>query len=223
MKRLQWNAGDLVFFSGRSFVSRVIRLRTCSRFSHVGIVAPLAHDVIARRFLLGHQYIAHRILEDWDERPLLFESTTLGVRPCEIAGRRIEGLQAHDPDRLIDEYDGRVYRMSLRPCWALSVQETLDLAWYLISNIGRRYDTGGALLAGTRLLKHLLTFRASDRRTVFCNELVGVALQAAYRHEIKRARNHPLHRSRFHPGRMHPGSFARWARKNLYEPLERIK
>ncbi len=87
--------GDLLFFSGRGFISAVIKAFTCWPWdwfrpswrcvSHVGICA--AYN--------GELY--------------LFESTTLCDQPCAITGKKRAGVQAHKPEDRIASYDGHVF------------------------------------------------------------------------------------------------------------------
>ena len=73
-------AGDVIGFSGNSWISGLINIGTYGipgwGISHVGIMAHAD-----------------------DGRLLLFESTTLENMPCEISGECFDGTQAHDLTR----------------------------------------------------------------------------------------------------------------------------
>ena len=92
-------AGDVIGFSGNSWISALINLGTYglpfSGISHVGIMAHAA-----------------------DGRLLLFESTTLENMPCELSGECFNGTQAHDLTKILQAYAGKVWHYPLyRPLY----------------------------------------------------------------------------------------------------------
>src|SRR3974390_1836959 len=87
-------AGDLIAFSGNSFISDLVNIATYGLprwgISHVGIMGEAA-----------------------DGRFLLFESTTLDGLPCEIAGIPFNGTQAHTLEKVIKAYHGKIWHYPL--------------------------------------------------------------------------------------------------------------
>ena len=215
-----WQAGDIVLFSGRSPFSLIIRGATCSRYSHAAIIADVAaYDLLFAGALHG-QLNEQRIC-DWKRKKLLFESTSLAETPCEILGKRIAGTQARDPDLVTSTYPGRVWRMALRDRWKLHNQESRDLTESLLVGLGRKYDKAGAMLAGTIALKWLgCAWRARDRETMVCVEYLAQALKDAYKCP-EPDKTYALHG--LHPGKMTPKQLARWGQRELYTKPVRIK
>lgn len=78
--------GDLVLFSGTSFVDRVVQVGTLSLYSHVAI---------------------------YSRYGLLFESTSAKLPPCVIQHRHVKGAQAHYFDTRLAAYKGRAWRLPL--------------------------------------------------------------------------------------------------------------
>ena len=175
-----WQAGDILAFSGSGRTSLTIRLATCSAISHVGCVSLVPAWQL--RDLVGCRVVdveAER-LANWNEQPLLFESTTLVDLPCAITGRVIEGVQAHGPQQRIETYAGRVWRYRLTDAWRQTFHE-LDgprrLTGHLLARIGTQYDGRGAILAGTRIVKHWWAWSRVDRSSLFCSEYLASVLQ----------------------------------------------
>ena len=111
--------------------------------------------------------------------PVWVESTTLCRHPCVILGRQTSGVQVHLPEARIDDYvsaGGRVDLYRLSPVDRLSHDESNLLTRVLIKHfIGRMvgYDTGGALLSGTRLFKRTRLLPQADLNELFCSELAA--------------------------------------------------
>lgn len=158
--RSDFQPGDLLFFSGRNFESRVISFATCSMpqlvrgewFSHVGIVSV------------------------YHGRTFLFESTTLTTSPCAIQCRKVHGPQAHEPTARVREYDGNVWRFRIDPRKRLFEAETQRLTDFLCSKLGDGYDYEGALLSATSKLR-LARFIYPSARTLFCSRYAMAALK----------------------------------------------
>jgi hypothetical protein len=146
-------AGDLVAFSGRTFVSDAINIATYGiprwSASHVGILA------------------------EYDSRLLLFEATTLDTEPCEIQHQCVAGVQAHKLD-VIARYDGKVW---LYPLYRnLYDFESCRLTRFLVDKLGTPYDDLGALRsAGVGLSWIESRFRTQDLSSIFCSEMVAAA------------------------------------------------
>lgn len=158
-----WQAGDLLFFFGRGWASRVIEIATRGP-SHVGIVCPFE----------GHG-------------TLLAESTTLCDLPCELTGLKRRGVQFHDPLDRIAAYDGRVARLRLTDGWFLTGQEIDRLVKLLFHYKGRPYDLFGAPLSGTRLFKWTSLMPYPDLGSLFCSELCAAALMRVGRLPLSNA------------------------------------
>ncbi|MFZ5833151.1 MAG: hypothetical protein ACOY3P_23945 [Planctomycetota bacterium] len=149
-------AGDIIGFSGRSWLSVGINIATYGipfwGISHVGITANAP-----------------------DGRLLIFESTSLeGGIPCEITGKPICGTQAHDLDFILGHYSGKAWHYPLyRPLYA---NEDERLTKFLIDTIGVPYDALGAFRsAGVGLSWIESLFREQDLSTIFCSEMVAAA------------------------------------------------
>lgn len=209
-----WRVGDLALFSGKSLCSWIVRARTCSPFSHVGIIANVAKFDLALNPRLQRQ-LPDGVSVAWKTRDMLFESTTLNDSPCEILQRRIEGTQAHSPASVVAAYKGRVWRQSLREEWRLDFLQSRRLTDALLDNLGVEYDMPGAMLSGTLLLKWLgCGWRARDRSTLVCVEYVAQALKDTFGespHHLRAIDN-------LHPGKMTPKQLVRWAKRTLYLP-----
>jgi len=149
-------AGDIIAFSGRSWISAAINVATYGiplwGISHVG--------------LLGNAP---------DGRLLIFESTSLdGDIACEITGKPICGTQAHVLDFILQHYSGKAYHYPLyRPLYP---NEDERLTAFLMETIQIPYDAMGALRsAGVGLSFVESLFREQDLASIFCSELVAAA------------------------------------------------
>jgi hypothetical protein len=143
-------AGDIIAFSGRHWISDVVNVGTYGiprwSASHVGG--------------LGHAR---------DGRLLLFESTSLNKEACEITGKPIFGVQAHTLEKVVAAYQGRVW---IYPLYReLYDDEDQRLTQFLMSTIGRPYDTAGAIRSGGLLLSTLeAMFRPEDLHSIYCSK-----------------------------------------------------
>jgi len=142
--------GDLIGFSGESFISDFINVVTYGiprwGISHVGIMG-----------------------EAPDGRLLLFESTTLDGLPCEITKGHFNGTQAHSLDAVVKAYQGKVWHYPL--CRTLYENERQRLTQFLMETIHTPYDEMGAFRsAGVGLSWVESLFREEDLTTIFCSE-----------------------------------------------------
>lgn len=192
--------GDILIFSGRGIVPRIIRSATCSPYSHVGMVANVSFASLT--FSRQPRGKAPWSVDDpwflgWKSKMLLFESTTMAHRPCEILNKTIAGVQSHIPSDSVNVYDGRVWRMRLTPL--LTPSESKRLAAGLLEDIGTPYDAVGAVLAGSWLSKRFwFNRRAKDRSTLLCVEYIAKHLRNAVRRDID-----------INPGQLTPAQFVR--------------
>ena len=156
--------GDVIAFSGKSRVSQIIKWKTGSPYSHVGIV------------------LDNNISGGFGHSVLLMESTTLNNLPDSKSGELIKGVQMHFLSRRIETYNGEI-------CW-FGLQEKLTEAeafamqsWLREVHSKRvRYDALQAIGAGADLLDWIPGIENDeDFASLFCSELVGRALQIAGR------------------------------------------
>ena len=148
-------AGDVIGFSGCTWIGTIINIGTYGipfyGISHVGIMAHAA-----------------------DGRLLLFESTTLEKMPCEIAGTCFDGTQAHDLNKVVPVYNGKVWHYPLyRPLYDY---EDGRLTEFLMATIHTPYDAMGAFRSagvGFSWLESCL--REQDLHHIFCSEWVAAA------------------------------------------------
>ena len=146
-------SGDIVGFSGRCRWSAIINLFTGGipfwGLSHVG---NLAHAP--------------------DGRLLFWESTDESELTCEIAGKKVAGVQAHLLDDVLAKYDGRVWLYSLYR--TLYEHEDSRLTKFLMSLIGRPYDMPGAIRAGGQVVAVVEgLLRDENLDLLFCSEQVA--------------------------------------------------
>jgi hypothetical protein len=169
-------AGDIIGFSGRSWLSAGINIATYGiplwGISHVGIMAHAA-----------------------DGRLLIFESTSLdGDIPCEITGKPICGTQAHVLDFALEHYRGKAWHYPLyRPLYP---NENGRLTEFLVETIGVSYDMMGAFRsAGVGLSWIESLFREQSLTSIFCSEWCAAAYAVVGLHATD-------HVSRWSPNRL---------------------
>jgi len=144
--------GDLIAFYGTDWPALAIRAGTLGGPSHIGIVCEYRGDCV------------------------LVESTTLCRTPCLVQGVIRPGVQVQNIEDRIAAYP-RTTVSRLAPHWSLSASESELLSKILIEHFvgaGTRYDLAGAVISGTRLIKHLLPSANVD--VVFCSELAAFVL-----------------------------------------------
>lgn len=165
--KLEFQPGDLAACYGNDLVGRTISWGTATPF------AP-------PRLRLGPSHVA--ILCEWNGGPLWVESTTLCRHRCAILGWKRNGAQAHLPEERIGDYvesGGRVDLYRLSPIDRLSRLDSELLSRILVRHfVGKlvSYDTGGAILSGTRILKYARFLPGADLEQLFCSELVAGVL-----------------------------------------------
>lgn len=170
--------GDLLFVSGKGFVSNVIQLGCLSvpnwgplgrwgvaGFSHVAIVAPVFGEMI------------------------VYESTSFGRPRCVRTGRENpKGVQAHHLSTILDG-GGDVWHCPLRR--PLYLHEEERLLEFLEACLGREYDFFSAgRSGGGRLLRLIqrLTMR-EDLDEYYCSELVIRAHAVVGLHQCRNSSN----------------------------------
>ena len=209
-----WLPADLLAFSGRGAVSLGIKLGSCSAISHVGAVAWTPRWQLETLVAAGALHMPAARLATWPDRFLLYESTTLNAVPCAICGRLVSGVQAGPPAARVAAYEGRVWRYRLTPHWRrdFSPERSTRLSGHLLARIGQQYDAGGALLSGTRWIKHCWPWGAADRSTLFCSEYLAAVLQHVGLFPLTNA-------SKFTPG----GLIRQLVASEIYLPAQLLK
>jgi hypothetical protein len=153
----EFETGDLLFFYGRGLISWGIELATWGP-SHVGIVCGF-HG-------LGNE--------------ILVEATTLCNLPCLVTQKIQRGVQFHQVQDRLANYDGRIERMRLLPGWNLDHYRAGRMAKALWRLQGHGYTRDGAgLSAAPSWFKASRLFPYPDLGSVFCSELCAHALMQA--------------------------------------------
>lgn len=159
--------GDIAACYGTDPVSRTISYFTASPFG-------------PRRLRIGPSHVAiictHHGMSTW------IESTTLCRHPCLIHRHHVSGAQAHPPDARVRDYTEAggyvdIYRLS--PIDKLSRKESEMLSTILLNHFvrqGVKYDTGGAIISGTRVFKYTRLIPAADLNSLFCSELIAAVM-----------------------------------------------
>lgn len=177
-------SADIIAMSGRGLISDGIKVATCSETSHVGGIARVAKQHLEHLAKIGTVRPPAEIIDRWQERCLLFESTTLASTPCEITGNTIRGVQAHEPLSRIESYCGNVsyYRLTedYRRKFSQESREE-NLTYFLLARIGTPYDKWEAVHSGMQMWKRLkrwLPWSHYNRsKKLFCSEYLAKALQ----------------------------------------------
>lgn len=206
-------SGDVIAFSGRSRVSRIIRVGTCSRYSHVAGVVMVTRETLVSLWQAKRldARIPAETVRNWpDQRLVLFEATTLCTADCLLLGRPVRGVQAHDPATRIADYNGRVYRVPLRDDAPFDTDREYAIASYFLTKVGHEYDDWSAVMSATHLLKWLVGSRQQLNK-FFCDELVADAL--------KRVSLFPMGAA----DKNAPGKFLRILLEDYYDEPVRIK
>lgn len=153
--RDELKTGDLVLFSGKGFISRLIQFGTRSKWSHVGMVIKIKElDFVA-----------------------LFESTTLSNIKDINTNTLKRGVQLVPLSERITKYDGEVAIRQLNK--ALTDDQINYLVQFRKNMQGKAYESSNLELIKSALDQfNSLTLNAEDLSTVFCSELVAEAYQS---------------------------------------------
>ena len=145
----EFKAGDILGFSGHALLSAWINLMTYGipfwGLSHCGIIAEHQGQLV------------------------LFESCAETPDPCIVQEKLVSGSQAHDIDRAVASYPGKVWHYPLYR--KLYDFESKRLSKFLRGSLGMPYDTIGAFRAtgvGFSTLESML--RPADLSSLFCSE-----------------------------------------------------
>lgn len=100
-------------------------------------------------------------------------------------------------------------RFAPKRLWRFEPAEQRELSRLLINDLVCHeidYDTRGALLSRSHILQHLSCFVGDPVTTLFCSEMIAVALQ-----------KHGRLCTSSHPGKFHPAKLLRWlVRRGIY-------
>lgn len=151
--RSKMKTGDVISFNGKGWFSWLIKWKTRSDISHVGIVYRTKGD-----------------------RVIIMESTSLNnIADCKT-GEFIKGVQQQYLSDRIDTYKGKIYWRPLN----VEIKKTKQnkMSSWLKDKHGKHtpYDTLQALGSGADIL---LPENDEDFKKLFCSELVCKALQLA--------------------------------------------
>ena len=146
----EFKTGDLVLFEGKGLFSTLIKIKTLSKISHVGII----------------------LIENGE--PVICESTTLSDLPDMDSGEFIKGVQKHPLKERIEKYDGKIWHA---PILVDLPNEKAMLNWLDVVHSKKvKYDWKQAFLSGFAL-KHIVS--KENFSLLFCSELCFKALKKA--------------------------------------------
>ena len=160
--RGRMSTGDVIAFSGKGRVSEIIKWKTGSPFSHVGMV--LDTDMQGG---IG-------------KAVLLIESTSLNNISDASHGELLKGVQMHFLSNRLGSYDGKAWWFPLKN--KLSNHGAHNMQQWLRKKHDERtpYDTIQAIGAGADLFDWIPGLQTEpDFSSLFCSELVTRALQIA--------------------------------------------
>lgn len=147
--------GDLIAFSGKSRISNIIKWKTNTDISHVGMV----YDTD----------------ETGEFRVDLIESTTLSELKDPYKAKFVKGVQRHKLSHLLNIYKGQAYWLPLKEVLS-DGQKASMLSWLWTAwETETKYDTKGAIIAGLKILELMGLEGDADFSTLFCSELVANA------------------------------------------------
>ncbi len=158
---IDYRPGDILAFSGRSRMSRLIKAAT----------VPPWYWFRAHWRCVNHVAMVARLKDDeGTTRLYAVEATTENGEPCAIKHKTINGVQAHLPTRLVTAYPGYVFRARVN--WASPVRwnESEMLSTFLQQFIGCQYDYLDAVRS-VRGRSHIPSLKS-----LFCSEVVAAAL-----------------------------------------------
>ena len=161
--------GDIFSCYSPQFIPRFISLITFS------LLAP-------KTLKYGPGHVATVV--DYAGKKMWAESTTLTSHECVITGRKNpKGCQLHSPLTRITDYEeqnGSVHLYRLTPINSFRREERYTYSSIITDHFidnAVDYDTGGALLSGTRIVSKLTRLLPSDAiSSVFCSELIAACL-----------------------------------------------
>lgn len=150
--------GDVVAFSGKGAVSNIIKWKTGSDISHVGMV-------LESEFIVG------------EKRIVLIESTSLVNIPDLRTRELIKGVQQQHLSQRLDSYEGQAYYYELKTVVDDFRKNTM-YNWLMSKHASRTpYDSVQALGSAIDLLDNMGFENKPDFSSLFCSEMVAKVLQ----------------------------------------------
>ena len=152
--------GDVIAFSGKGRASNLIKWKTNSDYSHVGMVLDTVMGGLGKTVML-------------------VESTSLVNIPDAETKELWKGVQIHILSNRLDNYDGKAWVLPLKN--PISDTKQIEMQRWLRKKHQEKtpYDTVQALGAGMDLFDNLGLENDVDFNSLFCSELVTKALQIA--------------------------------------------
>ena len=152
--------GDVISFSGKGDISNIIKWKTNSDISHVGMV-------------LESEFVGI------EKRIVLIESTSLVNLPDIRTKELIKGVQQQHLSQRLDSYDGQAYYHELRA--ELTSDQKVAMYMWLFKKHAQRtpYDSVQALGSALDLLDAFGMENKPDFSSLFCSEMVAKAFKVA--------------------------------------------
>ena len=151
--------GDIISFSGKGDISNIIKWKTQSDISHVGMV-------------YGTEINGEPRIE-------LIESTSLVVEPDIRSKELHKGVQRQMLSQRLESYEGQAYyhRLNtfLTPAQEASMRSWLFCKW----KSKTPYDTAQAIGSSIDLFDKMGFENAPDYSSLFCSEMVAKAYEIA--------------------------------------------
>ncbi len=152
--------GDVISFSGKGVVSELIKWKTNSELSHVGMV-------FESEFAAG------------EKRIVLIESTSLVNLPDIRTKELIKGVQQHHLSQRLDLYQGKAYYHKLN-VELNDVQKRAMYKWLFNKHASRTpYDSAQALGSALDLFDSMGLENKPDFSSLFCSEMVAKVFKIA--------------------------------------------
>lgn len=152
--------GDVIAFSGKGRISQIIKWKTKSQYSHVGMVL-------------------NTFMEGGIGQALMFiESTSLKSLPDAITNEVVKGVQIHFLSKRLESYEGEAWWFPLKS--PLNNSKSIEMQNWLRTKHSEKipYDSFQAIGAGADLFDMILGIEnEQDFASLFCSELVTKALQ----------------------------------------------
>lgn len=158
--RKKMKFGDVISFSGKGDISNIIKWKTNSDISHVGMV-------LENEFIGG------------EKRVVLIESTSLVNLPDIRTKELIKGVQQQHLGQRLFSYDGQAYYHELQV--ELNGDQKIAMYNWLFNKHASRtpYDSVQALGSALDLLDAFGAENKPDFSSLFCSEMVAKAFKVA--------------------------------------------
>ncbi len=152
--------GDVISFSGKGDVSNIIKWKTNSDISHVGMV-------FESEFVAG------------EKRIVLIESTSLVNLPDIRTKELIKGVQQQHLSQRLSSYEGQAYYHELK-AELTDCEKAAMYRWLFNKHASKTpYDTVQALGSAIDLLDSMGLENKPDFSSLFCSEMVAKVFKIA--------------------------------------------